>query len=721
MPRQIVEIPKFNYGVISAVDAQDIPIEAASDNLNIDGDAGEGRLQGIPTDTEYQTSGSTALTNVKLGEFIENNGTYDFIYHNANTDKIIKITDFYGTKTVLDLVTSNVSDNASIIQNNKEVHIGTGSGSSNIPKWAGYSEHSVFPDEDDFFIGVGLDDMVGRPIGAYTGTETAVFEVEIDGTGTPDTFKWRKNGGSYTTLISITAGVHTLSDGITIAFGATTGHTLGDKWFVSIYKTGTFVVEDAECKKSGSIVLYGDINQIIPDITTHSGTESNFLDGYTYRWMGSFIYDGYQESPAFYEVTGFFQQSALGSATTDYCTVRVYLPKTITEAYNFNKRITGINIYRSESTSSLGSFGLMRLIRSIQLDEFTNVDVDTGGFYTEFTDYGGSTGTTYEENTGIPETLDDTILNYALAARGNNYLFIGQCSHSEIPDAGRYIFRSKELRYDMFDWSKDFLVMPKPITALAFYDGKLWAWSLNKIYRINPEGLYIEDDYENAGALNSRAVHTNDFGMFWGNQINAYMYQGGTITPIGDMIKNSKSSGKSWGTFLFTTLTDLIVTSDAKKGYVLFVNERTDSTAKYFAWGYNPFKKRWDAFSFAGYATSANGGTFKGKDGEVYISNGTGTYKLMRNTGYQAWEWYSQEMDFGESGQDKSMVMMKADTSGTVSINYGTNRSTPSTAYTSGTLINQYKKSIRAKLSAASGSNFCNALEFIARPLIGKR
>ena len=78
---------------------------------------------------------------------------------------------------------------------------------------------------------VGLDDITSA--GVYTGATSAQFDIEIDTEGTPDKFKWRKDGGSYTSTVSITGADQTLSDGVTIKFAATTGHTLGDKWMVT--------------------------------------------------------------------------------------------------------------------------------------------------------------------------------------------------------------------------------------------------------------------------------------------------------------------------------------------------------------------------------------------------------------------------------------------------------------------------------------------------------
>lgn len=77
------------------------------------------------------------------------------------------------------------------------------------------------------FNGSGLNDLTWGTAFSGGGT-TAYFEVEIDGTGTPDTFQWRKNGGAWTTDVNITGAAQTLSDSQTVTFGATTGHTLAD-------------------------------------------------------------------------------------------------------------------------------------------------------------------------------------------------------------------------------------------------------------------------------------------------------------------------------------------------------------------------------------------------------------------------------------------------------------------------------------------------------------
>lgn len=78
---------------------------------------------------------------------------------------------------------------------------------------------------------------------AVSGVTTNTFAIEIvfsndDATGTfekiPNTFKWKKDSGSFTTGVAITALTQTLQEGVQVLFGSKTGHTIGDSWGVGI-------------------------------------------------------------------------------------------------------------------------------------------------------------------------------------------------------------------------------------------------------------------------------------------------------------------------------------------------------------------------------------------------------------------------------------------------------------------------------------------------------
>ena len=78
------------------------------------------------------------------------------------------------------------------------------------------------------FTGSGLNDFSNG--GANFDLASHVYTVEIDGNGTPDTFKWRVDGGSYTTGVGITGALQVLSNGVSVKFNATTGHTISNSW-----------------------------------------------------------------------------------------------------------------------------------------------------------------------------------------------------------------------------------------------------------------------------------------------------------------------------------------------------------------------------------------------------------------------------------------------------------------------------------------------------------
>ncbi len=102
---------------------------------------------------------------------------------------------------------------------------------------------NVFSMRPNGFKGTGLNDGVLGVV--FTGAASAYYEVEIDAVATPDTFRWRKNGGAWTEDVAITGAAQTLDEGQTITFGATTGHTLGDLWTIGNLK-------DEPCTESGA-------------------------------------------------------------------------------------------------------------------------------------------------------------------------------------------------------------------------------------------------------------------------------------------------------------------------------------------------------------------------------------------------------------------------------------------------------------------------------------
>lgn len=83
-------------------------------------------------------------------------------------------------------------------------------------------------------IGTGLDDLTFG--GVYDTTTANTFYVKIIGADeNPEQFVWSKNNfvGDTSGNINITGAAQALANGMTVTFGATTGHTNGDIWTIS--------------------------------------------------------------------------------------------------------------------------------------------------------------------------------------------------------------------------------------------------------------------------------------------------------------------------------------------------------------------------------------------------------------------------------------------------------------------------------------------------------
>jgi len=108
------------------------------------------------------------------------------------------------------------------------------------------------------FTGTGLDDLsTTHPPDA--GSPIRNFRVEIDATGSPDTFKWSKDGGSTweATGIEITGSDQVLTEGVAIRFTNTTGHTLGDRWDWTTQFTSQDFAETNAVRGYGGAIHHG--------------------------------------------------------------------------------------------------------------------------------------------------------------------------------------------------------------------------------------------------------------------------------------------------------------------------------------------------------------------------------------------------------------------------------------------------------------------------------
>jgi hypothetical protein len=143
---------------------------------------------------------------------------------------------------------------------------------------------------------VGLNDLTASVTATSIGHR---FNVVIDTTGTPDTFKWREDDGSLGASIPISGAAQALADGVAITFPVTTGHTVDDEWLITT-QSGLEIQTNRTLKIGPTpAIIPNDANYFTPDILVSNtgasagqrgGTASFFIgngSGYDFLFHGS--------------------------------------------------------------------------------------------------------------------------------------------------------------------------------------------------------------------------------------------------------------------------------------------------------------------------------------------------------------------------------------------------------------------------------------------------
>jgi hypothetical protein len=126
------------------------------------------------------------------------------------------------------------------------------------------------------FTGSGLNDMtVG---GTFTGDTSLHYRVQVQTPLTPNDFEWSDDGGSTWDLTGIDMAVTptNLNNGITVTFGSTTGHTVGDHWDFIAYPDSLDLCFDNAITSRFDLLYEGSKDRL-----------SNFRN---YGWALSLVY-----------------------------------------------------------------------------------------------------------------------------------------------------------------------------------------------------------------------------------------------------------------------------------------------------------------------------------------------------------------------------------------------------------------------------------------------
>lgn len=377
---------------------------------------------------------------------------------------------------------------------------------------------------------------------------------------------------------------------------------------------------------------------VISDGDTTDGDNYNFELGKTYFYKMSILYDGYQESPI---ITYNFAYVPTDNCLTAVMSVKLDQPP---------PRATHIVIYRKNNVEDF-----YRMVSEIDLSQgwgksgesWFKVEIDNGIL-----------GATYEAVTGMPESLRDTNVNYSISTAAGGYLFVGNCYHKEIENGQNFIFRSQPGNYSIFNWSRDFLILPNQPTSMAYWAGRLYVFDRANLYKIDPNTLVIEDEHAGVGCFGEQSSIVTDFGLYFCDSNNMYMHNGAKVTPIGtDVLKNSKYdelgpalTKKNWHNINHAY--DPYVAYDAFNQTVLFMWEDIDGEKG--SWNYNIPRNRWDLVDIP------NPKAFvQGKYGERFLSDGSYLYELNESETRAKWTHHTPNIDLGYSTIDKKIKKIK--------------------------------------------------------------
>jgi hypothetical protein len=340
------------------------------------------------------------------------------------------------------------------------------------------------------------------------------------------------------------------------------------------------------------------------------------------------------------------------------------------------------------------------------------------------------TGIAYEAVSGCSETLETNIVHYALSTEIDGRLFVADCYHPDIPDANQVVFRSLQKRYDVFNWSEDYLKLPFIPKAISAFAGRVFAFSSDRIAKINAQGLYVEEWIDGAGVDDPHSVVVTDRGLFFANRNNIYLFDGQKVLPIGNAILDRTDAITGMTNYSYRTLQSTLhserqvdLAYSSKHQYLLvFVRAADDEL---YAWGFHTAKQRWDFFTFSTLTNTATipyGYSVTGFRGEVYYPTTNTAYRLFDNTSSRVtWVWISRRFVGGGATQLKKFYEVKSVASSAPTTTYSVDEG--SFASLTGTLVaatDRLKSSIRVKMTAA-GSVTVNALEVIYRNLQGLR
>ena len=418
------------------------------------------------------------------------------------------------------------------------------------------------------FVTFGLDYGASgwKTAGTYTGT--AVFNFAIADTGTGD--DWG-GGGSDTFRAEIITHSGTATRGILSML-------LNEK--------GALVDVSGEIAHDNIHVHF--------DWEAQAGASGWSNSDNTGEWKvgASFVYDGVQESQITTlvnlddDVTDTFVVPGSHGAIAAP-SIRLYIADFAGLSTEYNKRITGVNLYMQDVSQNTtqpwflqlsGNFetGKMRVEGTQKLYDAQYYDEPNEAYY--YWEIGdGAIGdvdsqmlepslvTSYEINSGLKEEEESIISKYKTAVVVGRRVYIGGLEVEYLDDTrgtevkGDAMIKSPVNKFDLFPLSRIIeasVADGDSIIKLEEYADRILQFKKHKMHLINvsQEVEFLEDTFMHKGVSTPAAVCKTDFGVAWVNKHGCYLYDGNRVNNLLEKGGRRLISDDDWSSF--TTVRD---------------------------------------------------------------------------------------------------------------------------------------------------------------------
>ena len=552
MPKQAINIKTFE-GMVGSADAHDAPAGSAVFAENIDNVQQQGLFTPLPEDQPLSGAAQYATCDL-VTPFSD--GSLGVIYdQDASNVRVISL-DTGATAGIASSSRTRYGNFDTTISDGESAHVGLGAHQNAKPVWVGEIFHGQFSGAAPS--GIQFEDAEikwAECVGIHTsstavgtsGATTAFMLPSVKTTGGID--KWDKSqvvfrsGSSYYYYASL------VYDGFQEGPLFLIGHlSVSD---TAIYFSGTGTTLSTDTHSSSTTSAGGPLASYQEDMD-----DASALTASTYSWQDATEADDTNEAPA------------EGLARVNF-TLRVRTYATGTGLETIPARVTRINLYRAEDVTGSIRYPYQWYDEQFGVADpllFQSIDINDAGFQVSESNSGTTdfdhaddiyyeievkdTGVGYETFTGrtaLPLGLNNMQLHYGVSCVAESYHIVARCWHPELKQIESWLFKSKPYRYDTFDWSSDYLVLPTPPNALAYWMGKIYAFCDGRTYVINPATFDIEDTLEGIGAKHRKNIRITDRGMFWGDENNIYWHNGNSIIPIGGpVLRNQHDNDAAW-------------------------------------------------------------------------------------------------------------------------------------------------------------------------------